>query len=72
MTQYRLNKNFKIRGSKNLPVDGLTTRTRNVREEALTMKFGIFSGIGLLITVFCTSALPIRRDEIQHQYHHQY
>jgi len=32
MTQYRLNKNFKIRGSKNLPVDGLTTRTRNVRE----------------------------------------
>ena len=42
MTQYRLNKNFKIRGSKNLPVDGLTTRTRNVREEELTMKFGIF------------------------------
>ena len=42
MTQYRLNKNFKIRGSKNLPVDGLTTRTRKVREEALTMKFGLF------------------------------
>jgi len=42
MRQYRLNKNFKIRGSKNLPVDGLTTRTRKLREEALTMKFGIF------------------------------
>jgi len=42
MTQYRLNKNFKIRGSKNLPVDDLTTRTRKVHEEELTMKFGIF------------------------------
>jgi len=42
MRQYRLNKNFKIRGNKNLPADGLTTRTRKVREEALTMKFGIF------------------------------
>jgi len=34
MRQYRLNKNFKIRGSKNLPVDGLTTRTRKVCEVA--------------------------------------
>jgi len=42
MTQHRLNKSFKIRGSKNLPVDDLTTRTRKVREDVLTMKFGIF------------------------------
>jgi len=42
MRQYRLNKNFKIRESKNIPVDGLTTRTRKLHEEALTMKFGIF------------------------------
>ena len=34
MTSTRVRKNFKIRGSKNLRVDGLTTRTRKVCEVA--------------------------------------
>jgi len=57
MRQYRLNKNFKIRGSK--------TRTRKVREEALTRwSLEFFSGFGLLITVFCTRAILLQKCKV--------